>query len=174
MVDVKLTESAGDLLQQALQVAESVADPELPFLTVKDLGILRSVEVQKDVIVARVTPTYSGCPAVTVIENAVFDALTNAGFKASVERVLSPPWSTDFITDEGRQKLLDNGIAPPDKSIEEDSAKSESVFFAQRSVACPFCQSVNTEKVSEFGSTPCKAQYRCVDCREPFDHFKCH
>lgn len=163
-----------DKLQLALQVAESVADPELPFLTVKDLGILRTVEMQNGVVVAGVTPTYSGCPAVSVIENAVLAALTDAGFKASVERVLSPPWSTDFITAEGRKKLLDNGIAPPGNSSDEHADHGQSNFFAQRIVPCPYCKSVKTEKVSEFGSTPCKAQYRCENCREPFDHFKCH
>ena len=124
-------------------------------------------------MVAQVSPTYSGCPAVTVIEDAVLSALQNAGFNARVQRVLSPPWSTDFITDEGRQKLLANGIAPPASDGVADNDHSIS-FFSQRTVVCPYCDSSSTELVSEFGSTPCKAQYRCNDCYEPFDHFKCH
>lgn len=160
-------------LPRALSVAEAVADPELPFLTIKDLGILRSVTVQHGVVVAQVTPTYSGCPAVSVIEQAVLSALTDAGFQASVQRVLSPPWSTEFITDEGREKLRANGISPPEKgnATEVNDAPG---FFSQRNIACPCCDSTHTELVSEFGSTPCKAQYRCSTCQEPFDHFKCH
>jgi len=158
-----------DSLQTARQIAESVPDPELPFLTVQDLGILRDVKVEGGMIIALVAPTYSGCPAVSVIEQAVQQALIDAGFEARVERVLTPPWSTEWITPVGRQKLLDNGIAPPQSGSNDDNA-----FFAVREVQCPFCSSIKTEKISEFGSTPCKAQYRCNGCREPFDHFKCH
>ena len=156
-------------LAVARQVAESVADPELPFLTVHDLGILRDVTLEQGVVVARVTPTYSGCPAVRVIEKAVEKALLDAGYRARVERVMSPPWSTSWITEAGRQKLLENGIAPP-----LSEASSSNAFFATPEVQCPSCESTATEKVSEFGSTPCKAQYRCNSCLEPFDHFKCH
>lgn len=158
-----------DSLAQAKAIAQSVADPELPFLTVQDLGILRSVKFEHGVVIASVAPTYSGCPAVRVIEQAVQQALEEAGFVARVERVLNPPWSTEWITTEGRRKLLDNGIAPPHANESPDNT-----FFAVREVQCPHCTSVNTEKVSEFGSTPCKAQYRCKSCLEPFDHFKCH
>jgi ring-1,2-phenylacetyl-CoA epoxidase subunit PaaD len=168
---VKHTE-AGDeaLLQQALAIAQSVVDPELPFLTIEDLGILRSVALHEGRVVARVSPTYTGCPAVSVIEQSVLNALTDAGIDATVERVISPPWSTDMITETGRQKLLDNGISPP----ESVDGRESDVFFTRRVVNCPRCGSDHTEMVSEFGSTPCKSQYRCRDCREPFDHFKCH
>ncbi len=158
-------------LRVATAVAEAVEDPELPFLTVKDLGILRGVIADHGVVVAQVSPTYSGCPAVSVIEDAVLAALTEAGFTARVERVLSPPWTTGFITDEGREKLLANGIAPPAVDTAEGSVEP---FFSQRRVNCPQCESADTQIISEFGSTPCKAQYRCNCCREPFDHFKCH
>ncbi len=161
--------NADNTLAAATRVAESVADPELPFLTVHDLGILRDVTLEEGVVVARVAPTYSGCPAVRVIEEAVEKALVDAGYRARVERVMSPPWSTSWITDAGRQKLLENGIAPP-----HSESSSNNAFFAVREVQCPFCESTATEKISEFGSTPCKAQYRCNSCREPFDHFKCH
>lgn len=158
-------------LQKAMRIAANVPDPELPYLTIEDLGILRAVKMEAQVVVAEVTPTYSGCPAVTVIEDAVYQALTNVGFNARVDRVISPPWTTDFITEEGRRKLLANGISPPEKA---QINTGTSAFFTRRLVKCPFCKSEGTEKVSEFGSTPCKAQYRCTDCLEPFDHFKCH
>ncbi len=158
-----------DVVQQARLVAQAVADPELPFLTVQDLGILRGVKLENGVVIASVAPTYSGCPAVRVIEQAVEQALAEAGFQARVERVMHPPWSTEWITPEGRRKLLENGIAPPPAD-----ASADQTFFAVREVQCPLCKSMSTEKVSEFGSTPCKAQYRCKSCLEPFDHFKCH
>ena len=159
----------GDInLEKARRVAAGVPDPELPFLTVEDLGILRDVSVEDNVIVARLTPTYSGCPAVAVIEKDVLDALTQAGFKARVVRSDTPAWTTSWITPEGIQKLQSNGISPPEPAAMSDG------LFAKRAVTCPRCRSEDTEKVSEFGSTPCKAQYRCTSCSEPFDHFKCH
>ena len=118
--------------------------------------------------VAGVTPTYSGCPAVLAIELAVEAALRDAGFEARTERVLSPPWTTDWITEEGREKLREYGIAPPVKS--SGSIRS---LFGEVTVVCPKCGSENTEKLSEFGSTACKAHYRCGACAEPFDYFKC-
>jgi len=156
-------------LQAARKIAANVPDPELPYLTLTDLGILRSVELEKDTVVARVSPTYSGCPALDVIEQSVVDALQEAGFKARVERVMSPPWTTDWITDEGKKKLKANGIAPPG-----DSQPDNTAFFASPVINCPNCKSDQTKKVSEFGSTPCKAQYQCHSCSEPFEYFKCH
>jgi len=161
-------------IDNARTVAASVPDPELPFLTVEDLGILREVVLEADVVVARLTPTYIGCPAVSVIEQDVLRALNDAGFKARVVRVESPAWSTSWITDQGLEKLKSNGISPPE-SGKDNVIKSASIeLFVQRCVACPRCASSQTEKLSEFGSTPCKAQYRCNNCLEPFDHFKCH
>jgi ring-1,2-phenylacetyl-CoA epoxidase subunit PaaD len=152
----------------AWDAAAAVPDPEVPCVTVADLGILRSVEIIDGVAVAKVTPTYSGCPAVLAIELAVEVALRDAGFEARVERVISPAWTTDWITPEGREKLREYGIAPP-----AQSSNSIRALFGETQVDCPQCGSSETERVSEFGSTACKALYRCTTCREPFDYFKC-
>ena len=154
--------------QKAWQTAASVVDPELPCVTIADLGILRSVEVEGNVATAEVTPTYSGCPAVLAIELSVEAALRDAGFEPRIKRVLSPPWTTDWITAEGREKLRAFGIAPPEKA-----ANSIRALFGETIVTCPHCGSRETKRVSEFGATACKALYRCNACREPFDYFKC-
>ena len=158
------------LLAAARDAAARVPDPEIPVVTVSDLGILRSVDRDGDGrVVARVTPTYSGCPATNLIEEMVLEALQEAGFEdARVESVLSPAWTTDWISAEGREKLRQYGIAPP-----ENTSNSKRALFGEVTVACPHCGSARTERVSEFGSTPCKALYRCLSCREPFDYFKC-
>ncbi len=138
-------------------------------LTVGDLGVLRDVRHDGETIVVALTPTYSGCPAVLAIEFAVEAALREAGFgEIRIERVLSPAWSTDEISEAGRQKLTAYGIAPPSRR------GKGALLFADDVVACPRCASTRTAKVSEFGSTACKALWRCEDCREPFDYFKCH
>ena len=152
---------------RAWKAAASVLDPEVPAVTVADLGILRSVEVTDGVATAKVTPTYSGCPAVLAIELAVEAALLGAGFEAKVERVIAPAWTTDWITEEGREKLRAYGIAPPVKG------SGKGALFAAPDVACPRCGSAETTRVSEFGSTACKAHYKCDACAEPFDYFKC-
>jgi ring-1,2-phenylacetyl-CoA epoxidase subunit PaaD len=154
--------------ERAWAAAAAVPDPEVPCVTVADLGILRWVTVEGNTAVAGVTPTYSGCPAVLAIELAVEMALRKAGFDARIERVMSPAWTTDWISAEGREKLRAYGIAPPVKA-----ASSVRALFGETTVACPKCGSEDTEKLSEFGSTACKAHYRCVSCREPFDYFKC-
>ncbi len=154
---------------KAFAAAASVVDPEIPVLTIEDLGILRSVEIADDgAAVAKLTPTYSGCPAVLAIELAVEVALREAGFAPRIERVISPAWTTDWITAQGREKLREYGIAPPVKA-----SNSIRALFGETEVACPKCGSLETERVSEFGSTACKALYRCTSCREPFDYFKC-
>lgn len=153
--------------KRAWDVAAEVLDPELSCVTVADLGILRSVELEGDVVVATVTPTYAGCPAVLAIELAIETSLREAGFDVRIERVLTPAWTTDWITDEGRNKLRSFGIAPP------LSKRGDSQLFDETAVPCPRCESERTEKISAFGSTPCKAQYRCLNCAEPFDYFKC-
>ncbi|MEM7214308.1 MAG: 1,2-phenylacetyl-CoA epoxidase subunit PaaD [Pseudomonadota bacterium] len=154
---------------KAWVAAASVLDPEVPAVTVADLGILRSVEIdQKGQAIAKVTPTYSGCPAVLSIELAIEAALLDAGFEAKIERVISPAWTTDWITEEGREKLRAYGIAPP-----IDGTNSKMALFGETIVACPQCGSEETQKISEFGSTACKAQYQCKSCAEPFDYFKC-
>ena len=140
------------------QVLEGVADPEIPAVSVVDLGIVREVRADRVII----TPTYTGCPATQVIERDIRSALDAAGFRnVAIETVLSPPWTTDWISAQGRARLKAYGIAPP-------------VPAGQRAVECPQCGSEATEEISRFGSTPCKAQWRCRDCLEPFDLFKCH
>ena len=154
--------------KQAWQAAAAVVDPEIPVVTVADLGILRSVEVEGNRATAKLTPTYSGCPAVLAIELAVEAALLDAGFEPRIERVMAPAWTTDWITDEGRAKLKEYGIAPPEKA-----SSSIRALFGETEVECPRCGSHETVRISEFGSTACKALYRCEACREPFDYFKC-
>lgn len=145
--------------EQILDWLSGVADPEIPVLTIMDLGIVRGVDCSDGVEVS-LTPTYSGCPATEAIEQSVIAALEEQGVPdVRIKRVLSPPWTTDWISPEGRNKLRIYGIAPPERR--------------NRPVACPRCDSSNTERVSEFGSTACKASYKCLDCLEPFEYFKC-
>ena len=154
---------------QALAASAAVVDPEVPVVTVADLGILRSVEIDLNGrAIAKVTPTYSGCPAVLAIELEIEVALIRAGFDPVIERVISPAWTTDWITEQGREKLRAYGIAPPVMG-----ASSKRALFGDVVVACPRCAGHNTSKLSEFGSTACKAHYRCNTCLEPFDYFKC-
>ncbi|MFC0219349.1 ring-1,2-phenylacetyl-CoA epoxidase subunit PaaD [Pseudochelatococcus lubricantis] len=155
-----------------------VPDPEIPVISLTDLGIIRDVAWDDDTLVVTVTPTYSGCPATTVINLDIEHALRGRGIgKLRLDRRLSPPWTTDWISEAGREKLKDYGIAPP---IDGTAADGRLVARAKRlaeganlAIACPRCGSTRTEKVSQFGSTPCKASYRCRDCLEPFDYFKC-
>ena len=162
-----------DLQQRAWDAAASVVDPEIPVLTIADLGVLREVavhdgQVDLEVEVA-ITPTYSGCPAMNMIALEIELALAREGFrKTKVRTVLSPAWTTDWMSEEGRQKLRAYGIAPPQAS------NSRRALFGEQAVACPQCGSKQTELLSEFGSTSCKALWRCKSCREPFDYFKCH
>jgi ring-1,2-phenylacetyl-CoA epoxidase subunit PaaD len=152
----------------ATRAAAAVLDPEIPVLTIADLGVLRRVYADGDTVVADVSPTYLGCPAVLAIELAVEAALRDAGFaRVRVVRQLTPAWSTDDITAEGRAKLKAYGIAPPNRR------GKGALLFETEHVACPSCGSSDTTRVSEFGSTACKAQWRCTTCREPFDYFKC-
>ena len=151
-----------------LEWLSEVPDPEIPVLTIADLGILRDVTVDDEVVVA-LTPTYTGCPATEMIEQSVIDTLRRHGIEnVSIDRVLSPPWTTDWISEDGRDKLREYGIAPP-----EQGASKRTLLQGERSIACPRCQSQDTEVVSEFGSTACKAAYKCKACLEPFEYFKC-
>jgi ring-1,2-phenylacetyl-CoA epoxidase subunit PaaD len=152
------------------QLLERVPDPEIPVLSVIDLGIVRHVRTtDSGAIEVGVSPTYSGCPATDVIRSSIARSLQDAGFEnARTVDVLSPPWTSDWITPEGREKLRRFGIAPPAAAVSNPRH-----LFAQPRVACPRCGSEQTERVSEFGSTPCKAHYRCSSCAEPFDYFKC-
>ncbi len=151
-------------------ILDTVLDPEVPVLSIVDLGIVRHIHLKASTITVGLAPTYSGCPATEVIEQSVIQALAKAGYDdVKVERVLSPPWTTRWISDAGRQKLLDYGIAPPT----EDHDHKRALLGNDRPRQCPHCQSTDTERVSEFGSTPCKALHRCRTCREPFEYFKC-
>lgn len=145
-----------------------IPDPEIPVLTIMDLGIVRGVTIDDEVIV-ELSPTYSGCPATEVIEQSVIDALREQGIEdVAVKRVLSPPWTTDWISEVGRNKLREYGIAPP-----AQGASKRELLHGNRAIACPRCESMHTMVVSEFGSTACKASYKCGDCLEPFEYFKC-
>jgi ring-1,2-phenylacetyl-CoA epoxidase subunit PaaD len=155
---------AADASQRILEVLGGVPDPEVPCVSVVDLGIVRDVSETTVVI----TPTYTGCPATLAIEKSIRAALDDAGFAAThIETVLSPPWTTDWISDAGREKLRAYGIAPPEKGAASRSLR-------ETAAPCPRCGSTRTEEISRFGSTPCKALHRCLDCLEPFDRFKCH
>lgn len=147
----------------------AVPDPEIPVLSVLDLGIVRDVAISGDGVQVSVAPTYSGCPATEVIERSIVAELQKHGVEnVTLKRVLSPPWTTDWISEAGRDKLLEFGIAPPDGAL----AKRE-LLGGKRTVLCPRCRAENTTLVSEFGSTPCKASYKCDECLEPFEYFKC-
>ncbi len=149
---------------------EEVTDPEIPVLSVLDLGVVRDVRKLESGVEVTITPTYSGCPAMDMIEFEIRAALARAGYDpVTVKTVLSPAWTTDWLTEEGKRKLFEYGIAPPEKP----SGSKRALFSEDSGIRCPNCKSLNTERISEFGSTACKALYRCVDCREPFDYFKC-
>jgi ring-1,2-phenylacetyl-CoA epoxidase subunit PaaD len=158
-----------DLRQRAWDVAATVVDPEIPVLTIADLGMLRDISVANGRVEVAITPTYSGCPAMNMIALEIELALERAGIRNSkVRTVLSPAWTTDWMSDDGRRKLREYGIAPP------QAASSRRALFGVQQVECPQCGSADTELLSEFGSTSCKALWRCKSCREPFDYFKCH
>jgi ring-1,2-phenylacetyl-CoA epoxidase subunit PaaD len=147
-------------VDQVWEWLDAVPDPEIPVISLVDLGIVRDVAWQGDTLCVALTPTYSGCPATSVIEMDVETALRAHGIeKLELKRQISPPWTTDWLTDKGRAKLEDYGIAPPQP--------------AGGPSRCPQCHSTNLERISQFGSTPCKATWRCRDCLEPFDYFKC-
>ena len=155
-------------------VAETVTDPELPMLTLADLGVLRDVRVERGTVVVEITPTYTGCPAMGVMRADLVHALHSAGFAdVDVRTVLSPAWSTDWISAAGRRKLAAGGIAPPGKApVRTAGPVPLSLGPTRRTAACPLCGSADTEELSEFGATACKALRRCLSCREPFEHVK--
>lgn len=158
--------------EKIYQILDAVTDPEIPVLTINDMGIIRDVKAEDpEQVEVVITPTYSGCPAMNTIEDNIVDALRSNGYEAvTVTTVLSPPWTTDWLSEEGKRKLKEYGIAPP----VEASADKSALFAPERTIACPHCDSEDTRLVSQFGSTPCKALYKCNDCLEPFDYFKCH
>jgi ring-1,2-phenylacetyl-CoA epoxidase subunit PaaD len=157
------------LLERIRSAAASVADPELPGLTIHDLGILRDVRLDGDTVEVAITPTYSGCPAMHEIKEGVAAAVRDAGIRnVRVLLVLSPAWTSDWLTPIAREKLRDLGIAPPEAGV------SGALLFGRIRVACPRCASMDTECISAFGATACKALHRCLACKEPFEAFKCH
>ena len=161
------------------ELLESVTDPEIPVVNLREMGILRAVRQGPNGLEVVITPTYSGCPAMSQMADDVANALSGAGVSANVITQLAPAWSTDWMTPEGRDKLRAYGIAPPVKSACAAAASAQVMAFAPRqglavrdTVACPQCGSNNTTEISHFGSTACKALYRCLQCMEPFDYFK--
>jgi ring-1,2-phenylacetyl-CoA epoxidase subunit PaaD len=154
------------------KLLEEVTDPEIPVLSVIDMGIVRDIKEQDETIEIIITPTYSGCPAMDVISMNIKLHLLSHGYKkVKVSQTLSPPWTSDWITEEGKQKLKEYGIAPPNP---RQQVCNDKLFAADEAVQCPHCNSYHTHRISEFGSTACKALYQCDDCKEPFDYFKCH
>ncbi|MGZ3848721.1 MAG: 1,2-phenylacetyl-CoA epoxidase subunit PaaD [Flavisolibacter sp.] len=152
-------------------ILAEVKDPEVPVFSVLDLGIVRSVNITGDQIHIVITPTYSGCPAMDVISMDIRLKLMEKGFrKVDLQQQLSPAWTTDWMSEEGKRKLKAFGIAPPNPKQQFCSTE----MFRQEAVPCPRCDSFHTELISQFGSTACKALYRCLDCKEAFDYFKCH
>ncbi|OYW80158.1 MAG: phenylacetate-CoA oxygenase subunit PaaJ [Sphingobacteriia bacterium 28-36-52] len=150
------------------KILETVKDPEVPVLSVVDLGVIRAVALEEQLVTVTITPTYTGCPAMDMISMHIKMALNAAGYQTTIQTILSPAWTTDWITENGKQQLKAYGIAPPvGKSF--DQAYLEDII-----VPCPQCNSTHTVLVSQFGSTACKALYKCEECKEPFDYFKCH
>ncbi|RKO21635.1 phenylacetate-CoA oxygenase subunit PaaJ [Pseudarthrobacter phenanthrenivorans] len=157
--------------QKAWDIAATVVDPEIPVLSIADLGILRDVEVAGDHVKVTITPTYSGCPAMDAIRDDVKTAFEKAGYTdVEVDLVLAPAWTTDWMTEEGKAKLQEYGIAPP--TGHSKAARHAGPIRLSMAVKCPQCASLNTKELTRFGSTSCKALYVCQDCKEPFDYFK--
>ncbi|MFF0886417.1 1,2-phenylacetyl-CoA epoxidase subunit PaaD [Streptomyces sp. NPDC003456] len=161
--------------RRALRIAGQVPDPELPMLTLADLGVLREVSLTEDgTVVASLTPTYSGCPAMAEMRAGVAARLRDAGYaRVDIRTVLDPPWTSDWITDNGRRKLAEHGIAPPGAAPARAAGPVPLLLSpTRRSVPCPRCGSADTEETSRFAATSCKALWRCLACREPFEYLK--
>ncbi len=163
--------------EKILDILKEVKDPEVPVLSVVDLGIIRAVEVKENAqdgslqVDLILTPTYCGCPAMDTIKMDIRLKMIEHGYrKINIHESLTPPWTTEWMSEEGKQKLKAYGIAPPNSKPQFCLPE----MFSQEAVSCPVCHSYHTEVISQFGSTPCKALYRCLDCKEPFDYFKCH
>lgn len=157
--------------QDILALLSEIPDPEIPVITIVELGVIRDINiVDNNTIELKITPTYSGCPAMKQIEDDVRAKLTEHGFtNISLTTIFSPPWTTDWLTTEAKQKLQAYGIAPPEETTEDKSWLTGKI----ENITCPRCKSTQTKLISQFGSTACKALYQCKDCLEPFDYFKC-
>lgn len=153
-------------------ILEQITDPEIPVLSIVDLGIVRNVSIDDEQLIITITPTYTGCPAMDMIAANIKMEMMASGFsKVKVELVISPAWTTDWMTEKGKQQLKEYGIAPPNP---RQQVCNDQLFAPDEAVQCPHCGSWHTRRISEFGSTACKALYQCEDCHEPFDYFKCH
>lgn len=167
-----MVETANINTQAIWKILEDVYDPEVPVLSVIDLGIIRDVAVVNDELEVTITPTYTGCPAMDVISMNIRFALIQNGYtKVNIKSVLSPAWTTEWMTETGKAKLKAYGVAPPK---EMHSVCTPATFQEEEAIQCPLCNSYHTKLISRFGSTACKALYQCEDCKEPFDYFKCH
>lgn len=156
-------------IQQIKEILETVSDPEIPVLSIMEMGVVRSYEIINNIVEVTITPTYSGCPAMDVIGDDIKKAFAENDFEAKIKLVLAPAWTTDWITPKGRLALEKYGIASP----LEPEADKNALLGNKKLVKCPQCKSLNTKLVSQFGSTACKAFFQCEDCLEPFDYFKC-
>lgn len=155
--------------EEIIRLLAEIPDPEIPVITIQELGVLRDVVVNENTVEITITPTYSGCPAMKQIENDIVSKLKNNGIEnVKIKMVYHPAWTTDWIPQEAKEKLKRYGIAPPEKT-----SIDKGILSGKKKI-CPHCGSNNTEMVSQFGSTACKALYKCLDCKEPFDYFKCH
>ena len=154
-----------------LSLLSEIPDPEIPVISIIELGVIRDISIISNASISlKITPTYSGCPAMKQIEDDVRNKLTENGFtNITIITIYSPPWTTDWITAEAKEKLRKSGIAPPENTTEDKSWLTGKI----KSIACPRCKSQNTKLISQFGSTACKALYQCSECLEPFDYFKC-
>lgn len=164
-----MTEQLTHIEPKLFEILETVSDPEIPVLSIVEMGVVRSAKIVNGIVEVQITPTYSGCPAMDVIGDDIKAAFQEKGFNAKVELILSPAWTTDWITPKGRRALEKYGIASPLSG----SADKEALLGNKKVVKCPQCGSFNTKLVSQFGSTACKALFQCEDCLEPFDYFKC-
>ena len=161
--------TSNDKVAELWELIKEVPDPEIPVLTLTDLGIVRDISMSDGSVEVTITPTYTGCPAMKVFEEDITSKLNENGYSSvTVKTILSPAWSTDWMTEEGKAKLMEYGISPPKGSVDKSSLIGE-----EKNIPCPQCKSENTNLISQFGSTPCKALYQCSDCKEPFDYFKC-
>ena len=165
-----MTTAATYTEKEIFNLLSQIPDPEIPVINIQELGVLRNVKVENGKIIVEMTPTYSGCPALDAIEHEIISQLHGYGFEnVEVKKVLSPAWTTDWLSDEAKEKLRKFGIAPPERSTSDFNV----LLGKEKKIICPHCGSDKTEIISMFGSTACKALYRCNNCTEPFDYFKC-
>ena len=168
----KISSASEHELEAIWQILEMVVDPEVPVLSILDLGIVREVKFNDEQVEIVITPTYTGCPAMDMISMNIKLALVEQGYKnIKVSSVLSPAWTTEWMSEAGKEKLRVYGIAPPNV---KQQVCNNNLFAPHELVQCPHCNSFHTRRISEFGSTACKSLYQCNDCKEPFDYFKCH